>query len=249
MSKNIEIRLVLIILLLPMIQFAQNKEISLQVFGGSAFPLGDFGNKISYPTEITRRSGFDFGSSTGLATTGYAAGIELTLPVLTDGLGWQTSAKFILSPTDKNTIEEEFSRDPKVNGTLTFETGNWINIPLFTGFSYGIKLSDQFNLFCHIQAGINITKQAYRKAVYTGTVVENTEYNSMTDFGLETGLSIEFNDHYVISVRYLDLGRPRYEGQRYLNEKLFTEIPLRNFTIEAEEKPVTILLLTLGFKL
>ena len=36
--------------------------------------------------------------------------------------------------------------DPKVNGNLEFETGNWINIPIFSGFSYGISIIDQIKL-------------------------------------------------------------------------------------------------------
>lgn len=248
MLKKTGMRLVLVFFLMPFLQFAQNKEISLQFFGGGAIPLGEFGDKISKPIEITLRSGFDYGKSTGLAATGFTTGIELSLPVLTDGLAWQISTKFILSPTDKETIEKEFSSDPKVKGTLEFETGSWINIPLFTGFSYGIHLFDQFNLYYHLQAGINLTKQADRKATYLGTVVENTEYNLMTDFGFETGLSVEFKDTYIISVKYLDLGKPRYEGTRYLNEKLFTEIPVRDYVIQAEEKPVALFLLTLGYK-
>lgn len=241
-------KIIAIFLSLTAMQFAQHKSMSFQVFGGASLSSGDFGSKINHPIEITSRHGFDFGPSTGLASTGFAAGAELSIPVLFNGFAWQLSTKLIINPTDKESIEEEFGKDPKINGSLVFETGTWINIPIFAGLSYGINLIDDVNLLCHLQAGINLTQQAFRKATYSETLVEEVNYKMMTDFGLEAGFSIEFQETYQLSFRYLDLGSPRYEGTRYLNEKLFPDIPVRDFVIEAEEKPVSLFLLTLGYK-
>lgn len=238
-----------LLIILQMSLFAQNKEFKLQAFAGGAFPTSNFGLKIDQPIEITRRAGFNYGENVGLASTGFLAGTELTIPVLTNGLGWQISAKFILNPTDKSTIEKAFRLDPKVVGELNFETGDWINIPVFSGFSYGLNIFDQINIYLHLQAGLNFSKQPYRKATLEGTVVEKTEFDMMADFGLEFGIGIDYLEKYFISFRYLDLSAPRYEGRMTLNELLFTEIVQRDYIIDAEEKSVSMFYLIFGISL
>jgi hypothetical protein len=236
-------------IVLPLSLFAQNKVLNLQVFGGYSIPTSNFALKIDRPIYITRRAGFDYGDDVGLASNGFLVGTELTIPILTDGLGWQLSAKVIVNPTDNSVIENEFNLDPKVSGNLEFETGNWINIPIFSGFSYGINIVDQMNIYLHLQAGLNVTKQPYRKATLDGTVVENTEFNWLTDFGFETGISIDYSEKYCISFRYLNLFAPRYEGQQTLNELLFTDIVQRENVIDAEEKSIALFYITFGIKI
>jgi len=249
MQKQLRTGSVIFFLLMTTIMYGQNKEITLQFFGGASIGVGEFAKKIGSPIEITRRSGFAYGPEVGLAATGFAFGAEITFPILVEGLGWQLSTKAIINPTNKEEIESRFNEDPLVLKALTFETGSWINIPIFSGFSYGIKVADDLNVYAHLQAGINFTQQASRKATYDGTVVEDTKYRMMPDFGMEAGISLELFDNYVLSARYLNLGSPRYEGTRTLNEKLFTEIPQREFKIEAEEKPVSMMLITIGIKI
>ena len=249
MKKHFRNSLLVLLIMLPVSLFAQNKEFNLQIFGGVSIPISNFALKIDYPIDITRRAGFDYGDDVGLASNGFLVGTELTIPVLTDGLGWQISAKFISNPTDKSTIETEFRLDPKVNGNLEFETGSWTNIPIFSGFSYGVAIADQLNIYLHLQAGLNFTKQALRKATIDGTVVENTEFKMMADFGFETGISIDYLEKFCISFRYLNLGAPRYEGHRTLNELLFKNIVQREYVIDAEEKSVALFYLTFGIKI
>lgn len=246
MKKYYWNKLLSLFIILPMSLFGQNKEFKILPFLGSSFPTSNFGLKIEQPIEITRRAGFDYGSDVGLAATGFLVGTEVTIPVLTDGLGWQISAKCIINPTDKSAIENAFKLDPKVVGDLKFETGNWINIPIFSGFSYGISLIDQINFYLHLQAGLNFSKQPFRKATLDGTVVENTEFDMMADFGYEVGISVDYLEKYSFSFRYLDLSAPRYEGHMTLNELLFTEIVQREYVIDAEEKSVSMFYLIFG---
>ena len=239
----------LLFIILPGVLIAQNQTMNLQVFAGGSLPTGNFVHKIEYPTDITRKLGFDYGQDAGLASTGFTFGLEFTTPVLIDGLGWQLSMKYINNPTDKSTIESEFNMYPEVTGELVFETGNWINIPLFSGFSYGLNVYDLFNVYLHLQAGLNFTKRPSFKATLDGEVVENTEFRTMTDFGLETGISLEFRDSYVLSFRYHNLGSPRYEGNRTLSEVLFPEITRRDFDINGEARSVELILVTVGIKI
>ncbi len=227
----------------------QNKELIFHFFGGVSSPTGNFGKKIGNSAMITRRTGFDYGGNVGLASTGFVVGAEFTRPVLVKGLGWQISSKFIYNPTDKSSVENKFDADPRVTGALEFETGHWINIPVFSGFSYGIKLFNRFNMYYYVQAGLNFTQQASRKATLNGSVIENTTFRTMTNYGFETGIGFDFLETYSLSVRYLDLGTPRYEGKRTLNESFFTEIVKRDYNIIGEEKSVTLFLITLGIKI
>ena len=250
MIKQNRCALIVFFILLPFaFALGQNKELIFHFFGGVSSPTGNFGKKIGSTAMITRRAGFDYGGNVGLASTGFVVGAEITRPVLVEGLGWQISSKIIYNPTNKSSVENEFGADPRVKGALEFETGNWINIPVFSGFSYGIKLFNRLNVYYHIQAGLNFTRQASRKATLNGSVIENTRFRTMTNYGFETGIGFDFMETYSLSVRYLDLGTPRHEGNRTLNESFFTEIVKRESHIIGEEKSVTLFLITLGIKI
>lgn len=248
MLKQLKFPTIILFLFVSFSMFGQNKEMTVHLYGGLSAGLGDFAKKIGDRIEVTRISGLAFGKEIGLASTGFVLGTEITFPVLFEGFGWQLSIKSVVNPTSKDEIEASFNKDKLVVKQLSIETGDWINIPMFTGFNYGYKINEAINIYGHLQAGLNLTQQAQRKVTFDGTVVEDTEYRMMIDFGLETGISLELFDKYVLSARYLNLGSPRYEGTRKLNEKLFTEIPKRDFIIEAEEKPVSMLLIALGIK-
>ncbi|MBK8946347.1 MAG: hypothetical protein IPM32_13910 [Ignavibacteriae bacterium] len=242
------LKTIIIIIVFTFDFIAQNSETKIQVYGIGSIPIGPYGETIGSSIELTRKSGLDYGSDVGLAIFGYGIGAEISSPVLIDGLAWQFGTKFLLNPTDNSDVTEAFSSDVRILNDLVLKTGNWINIPIVSGFSYGINLFSKFNFYLQLQAGINISDQPERKATYQNVIVEEVKYNTLVDFAFETAISIDYDEFYTLSVRYINLNSPRYEGTRYLNEKLFPEISTRNFIIAAEEKPVEMLLFTFGLK-
>jgi hypothetical protein len=242
-------KILTLFILLPIFVFSQNNEQSVYVYGIGAIPLSDFSDNIGESIEKTRRNGFDYGEFTGLAKFGYGIGTDFTVPVLVEGLGWQLSAKLIFNPTDKTELEKEFTSGwGGDTNKVTFDVGAWINIPLFTGFSYGYKLSDFLNVYANLQAGLNLTQQPTREVFVNGERAEKAEFDLIPDFGLEAGIGFEILDSYLLSLRYLNLSNPRYPGTRTLNENYFS-IPRRELDIDSDEKPISMLLITLGVKL
>jgi hypothetical protein len=229
--------------------FAQNSNMNFQVFGLGSIPVDEFNKKIGSSIEITKKNGFDYGSNVGLAKFGYGIGVELSIPVLVSGLAWQFSTLYLLNSTDNSQITYEFNNDEKIIEKLEFEIGNWSNLPFTTGFSYGLNLISKINIYLHLQAGINYSSQPDRKVFYDDILVESVKYNDLIDFAFQPGISIDYNEFYSISFRYLNLNSPRFEGKRYINELLFPEISTRDYKIAAEEKSIEMFLITLGIKL
>ena len=228
---------------------AQNSNLNVQIFGIGSIPIGEFNKKIGSSYEITRKSGFDYGTNIGLADIGYGIGTELNIPVLINGLAWQFSTKLLFNPTDNSKITEAFNNDERIIDELIFDTGNWLNVPIMSGFSYGLKLFTGINFYVQLQAGINISHQPERKATYQNVLVEEVKYNDLVDFAIEPAISFDYNEIYTLSLRYINLNSPRFEGTRYINEKLFPEISTRDYKIAAEEKSIEMLLITFGIKL
>jgi hypothetical protein len=82
-----------------------------------------------------------------------------------------------------------------------------------------------------------------------GIIAEETSFNMSPDFGYELGFGVELLKTYNIGVRYLNLGAPRYEGTRRLNERFFPLIPKREMYISGDSRPVSMIVLFLGYTL
>ena len=243
-------KVIFVTLLLPMFILAQNTETSVYVYGIGCIPQGNYGDNLGNNPQKTRRQGFDLGDKIGLAKFGYGVGTDCIIPVLVDGMGWQLSAKVIINPTDAHAAENAFTSGYGGDSVIvTMDIGNWFNIPIFTGINYGYKLNDFLNVYAHVQAGINLTKQPTREVFVDGISAERIEFELTPDFGFETGLSFEILKSYIISARYLNLGNPHYDGTRTLNENIFTSIPERVFPVYADEREISMFLITLGIKL
>ena len=176
-------------------------------------------------------------------------GAELSQNVLNENLNWVISAKVMINSTDNSEVESFFQNVLKDSADITFENGSWINIPVFTGFSYFVNLSENSRLSATIQAGINITRQPYRKAFVDGEVVEETTFRFTPDFGFELGVGFELKRKYSLGIRYINLSAPRYEGTRTLNEAFFTSIPKRTMNVDGDERPISMVLVYLGYTL
>lgn len=249
MKQRIVYNLVLILMVLSVSLAAQDKDISWIILGGGIFPAGPFSEKIGDDPRITRRFGFDYGEEAGLAGSGLGLGIEFNQKVFMDNLHWVISTKFLLNTVDNKEIESFFQEELTDSVDIAFENGIWMNLPIFTGFSYFLKLSEGIRVYGTLQCGLNISQQPYRKAIVDGEVAEETTFRITPDFGFETGLGFEFNKKYHIGVRYLNLSAPRYEGTRKLDESFFTSIPKREMNVDGDERPVSMILVYLGYTL
>jgi len=248
MKQLIVLNLLLLLIFPELNLLAQDEDISFTFFGHYNVPTSRFSEKIGADPKITRRFGFDFGEKAGLANPGYGLGVEMAKPIFIDNLAWVISSKLIVNPVDVSEINSFFKDELGDTIGISFENGNWLNIPIFTGFSYGYDFTKNFSLCGTVQCGINITQQASRKAVVEGNVVENTTFKITPDFGFEAGIGFELFKKYNLGVRYLNLGSPRYEGTRKLNEKFFTSIPKREMNVDGDERPISMVLIMLGYK-
>jgi hypothetical protein len=219
---------------------AQSDKVSFLVYGNMTVPTGAFGKKIGTGAEITRRFGLNIGDDVGLANWGLGIGVEMSNTVFDTDASWVLSARYLLNSTEDSEITSFFRNELDDSVSIAFENGSWANIPIFTGMKYS------FDVYGIAQAGINITRQAPRKAIIAGIVVEETTFKFRADFGFEVGVGVQYMERYNIGVRYLNLGTPRYEGIRKMNESFFTTIPRREMTIDGDARSISMVLIVIG---
>ena len=228
---------------------AQDQTFVVTVYGSLLMPLGQFAEQIGTTADLTRRLGFDYGEKVGLAKTGFGGGVEVSTKVHGNHVSWILSGKFLSSPTDVSGITSKFKHDFGDSLDVSFNNGSWTNIPIFTGFKFDYDLVEGISLYGTIQGGVNVTQQAPRKAYVEKTVVEETNFKFMADFGFEAGVGVELLKRFNVGVRYLNLGSPRYEGTRKLNVTYFPAVPRREMSIDGDERPVSMVIVVLGFQL
>jgi hypothetical protein len=228
---------------------AGDEHVTVTVFGGSVHPLASFGSKLGDVPAITRRSGFDIGSDAGLAGTGWFAGVEFRNTVLLPEFSWVISARVLTNSSDAGSVSGYFGQ--ALGDTIGFsaDIGRWWNIPMMSGFAYTLPVADDITISAVAQAGINISRQPARKFYVKDLLVEETSFNFMSDFGFEIGAGIELSDRYSFSVRYMNLGAPRYDGSRRLNEKYFAQIARRVTYIQGDERSISMVTLLLGIRI
>ncbi|MGD8782621.1 MAG: hypothetical protein PVH88_27150 [Ignavibacteria bacterium] len=240
--------------------YAQNESASLLIKGSLSMPMGDYGESIGEEIYITRRSGFDFGDDVGLARPGAVFSLEIISPInKIKGLGWLVSGRVIINPTEDEELQDRFQNLIKGTGrdtvTFSFEIGNWVHIPLMTGFSYGINVAKDVSTYLTLQGGINISQQPSRKvdAYYIESgiteTIEDTEFDVAISYGFSAGVELEFFDKYNISFQYINLGKPEYKGTRTLDPSFFNEIFDIKTNILGDKKSVNMLLLSVGYRI
>mgnify|MGYP000872186478 CR=1 FL=1 len=228
---------------------AQNEKASVTVSIAALNPVGGFSERIGDDAKTTRRSGFQIGKNAGLAATGAGIGIEFNQPISNNRISWLLSGRLLINPTDVTEISEFFQDELGDSIAVSFENGAWINIPLFTGFAYKIPLTSSWALESSVQAGVNITRQASRKAIVAGRTVEKTRFFFTPDFGVEAGLAVEWRQKIRLGVQYLNLASPRYEGIRKLDAGYYTTIPKLEMNVDGDERPVSMLVFSWGYRL
>ena len=239
----------LALFLLSSALLAQERVPTVAVFGSYLTPLGKYGVKVGENAGVTRRFGFDVGEEAGLSGPGVGFGLEFRTPVLAEGLEWIISLQGLTNPVKTMDVTQVFREQLGDSVNLLLDTGSWFHIPLFTGLTYSVGLGENARLLTTLQAGVNVTREAPRTVKVNGVVVEETSFRFMPDFGFEAGIGIALFGSYELMVRYLDLGTPRYEGTRVLNEHFFTTIPRRENAISGDSRPVKVFLISVGYTL
>lgn len=248
--KHLLVVLMVMVAVLPVPGRAQEEAVpSFTLYGSAVLPVGTYRASLGANPGVTRRFGFTIGEDAGLATVGAGVGCDLRLPVLTRGLDWVVSLQGLINGMRTEDALELFRDDLDDTVAIGMSTGAWIHIPLFTGLTYGLDLGAGMRLDVTAQGGIHVTRQASRTVTVNGTVVEETSFRFMPDFGYQLGAGIAFTGGYQIQLRYVDLGTPRYEGTQVLNEKYFTSIPRKENAINGDPRRVAMLLIALGYTL
>jgi hypothetical protein len=248
--------------------FAQKEELGLHFFGSASLPSGDFGKEEDNFTRVTRITGFKSGDKIGLATMGVGVGAELIAPVWFSGLKWVLSTRILINGVNDESVKSVYRSqfvgdtviykyEKKAVNSISFELGQWINIPILTGFRYEYHFSSKYTVYGIIQAGMNLSKAPSQKATVVlmgldGTKesfnAEDTEYEFARDFGFEIGVGFVLNQRYNLGFRYLALNTPRFDGTRNLAVQVFPEIFSLENTITGEDRSVSMFVVSLGIQ-
>jgi len=180
---------------------------------------------------------------------GFGFGAEVRTPVLAPNFFWVINVQCLVHSTNTTDIQSMIADRIGGGATVDFEMGNWLNIPVFTGLAYSHPLSESAKAYGTVQAGLDITRAPYRKVSVNGALVEDTDFKLMPAFGYSLGIGLELMDRFDISVRYLDFGSLQYEGTRRLNPAYFTTVPRLEMDIPGDERPVSTMLLMVGYRL
>lgn len=227
--------------------YSQDDKVSLLIAGFGSLPQGDYGKSLGEDAKPTRRFGFDFGEHVGLAKPGVGLGGELNTQLLTDGLGWIVSVRYLLNSTDPSAVQREFNHQMGDSMNVIAETGTWHHIPVLTGFRYSLNVTQKLAVTAMIQGGINISQAPSRKVIVDGIIAEETSLKTARDFGYEFGIGLEWADKWNLEVSYADFGVPRYEGTRKLSEIVLPGIAARTNAVLGEERSISMILVRLGY--
>lgn len=264
--KRIGLTLAVLVFLLGGIMYGQvTDDLSVHLYGTLSQPTGDFGKEKGENAFPTRRFGFSIGDEVGLATTGFGGGAELSSSVWFEGLQWIFSMNALTNPVDKSALEPIYSdmlTDTSRTVSVALEFGQWINIPILSGFRYDYELSSGLTVYGLIQGGMNFSRRPSQKAIVDITptegsqvkaqedlVAEDTKYDFARDFGFGAGAGLVINNRFNVGVRYFQLNHPKYEGTRQLSEKVFPDIFKRENEILGEERSISMLVVTLGIRM
>ncbi|HPN36694.1 MAG TPA: hypothetical protein PK843_19490 [bacterium] len=228
---------------------AQQGDLSLHLFASVSQPSGDFGKDIGPNAGATRRNGYYVGDRVGLAQTGYGMGAELITPVWFKGMNWLFSVKGLVNGVDSRAVTSDFAHHLGDSLNPVMDFGSWYNIPIMTGFRYNYYFSHQIAIFGLVQAGINLAKAPAKKITVGSIVGEDTKFEFARDFGYEIGLGLLWNQTYNLCFRYLQLSKPRFDGDQRLSELVFPHIYDRNKALLGEERSISMFVVTLGVQL
>jgi hypothetical protein len=168
---------------LPFVALSQDADDVIppfSIFGGVAVPVGDFGNK-----SISN-------ANSGLATTGFALGMEVTAPI----------DKMVHLPTTFIYISNPM--DNQLTKTTDVEFGSYSNIFVVSGIQLISRSSTKTELFLALQGGILFSTLP---SMYHGAQTIKGSSGQSFAYSIEAGLI--FNNNIKLEGR-LAGGKPEF---------------------------------------
>ncbi len=241
--------IILLLLLFANILIAQQTEVSVHLFGGVSVPNGEFAETINNTTGITQRFGLNVGDDIGLARTGFGLGGELNTPVWVEGLFWTFSTSFFINGVDGSTVQSEFRSQWGDSVAVDLKFGTWLNVPVLTGFRYDLHIAGKMIVYGIGQIGVNVSNPPSMTATVDGNEIQKVNYTWARDLSYQLGIGFVYNQTYSLSIRYTDLGSPRFNGTKNITELAFPAIYQRVHDIIGEQRSVSMFIITLGMQL
>lgn len=236
----------LFLLMIPGTGWAQNDVGRFHVLGIGSLPLNGFGKKLGNHAQLTRRQGFDIGEGASLATPGFGLEAEYISVTGINGLGWVLNATFLINGVDGSEVASAFKRMYRDTMQVEFHSGNWVNIPIMTGFHYEVSVSEIISVYGTVQAGLNLVRAPSKRVVVSGVEAEKSNFDVSTHFAVGVGAGLVFNRTLHLELKFLDSGSPGFDGTRVLSKSVFPEIYEETTAILGERRPVSMFLLAVG---
>lgn len=182
---------VFMLLGIPLTASAQIPGMGVNVFGGVAVPMGDFGDD----SESDEDAGF--------AKLGFTVGADLIKELGGAPIAWITSISVATHGVDLDA--DDF-------GATDADIGRYWLVPIMTGIGYNVPLGPGTLLTPMAQVGLNFIVGPSGTLDFGGEEFEE-EYGMATTFGFGVGGILSFGNMSV-SARYLSLGTADREVER-----------------------------------
>lgn len=192
----------------------------LTAYGGAALPTGPFAGSDS--------------EDAGLATSGYAFGLDLGIPLArVPGLSVHSTLGAVTFGVEENVFDDTFGTGFDV------DVGRYWGGLALSGLRYGGPAAPGLTLHATGQAGLVMFRAPDAVVSVAGQRAEMVSYWEPV-LGACLGAGARLGGRVDLDARYFTLGRPSLEGQLRMSG-------LPNQDIEAEQ-PVAWLQLTLGLR-
>jgi hypothetical protein len=228
--------------------FSQSKT-QLRFYGTASLPVGGFGKNLGVHPEETRRNGFDVGEGAGFAATGLGIASEFSFPAGIENADWVTGISVVMNGTDDKQLTKTFQQMLN-DDSVQFDFGNWIQMPVMTGFKYMLPLGETIGVYGMIQFGIDFIFAPTRKAIVEGVTVDERKYVFEWEIGYGLGMGIDYNGEVDLGIRFFDFGKPPFDSERTLSHDYFGSA--YNYTgkdiVLGQEIPVSFVTVMLGYR-
>jgi hypothetical protein len=196
------------------------------VFGGAAFPLGDFSSTTA--------------NDAGFANTKYCAMIEADKNISED-VYWASSISFAVNGFDKNSLQSSLGNYLAVliGNNMGFESnvwsGHYTTTWIMTGFGFEVPFSPTIKIYSVEQIGLLIS---------TFPDISFVNYNTTGTLTTTTGTAFATELGVGVIIHNINLGLRYYTGEPYYKQTLAFAGSTENVR---EDFPVTILQFIIGY--
>lgn len=208
--------------------------IFLVVTSGTLLAQNDFGVNVGVALPVNQ-----FGKSDGeLGSGGAEAGLNLSLVhryhILADHLSWRSGLGLTINSVSEMRISS-FERlfDSESNDRAS----DYFIVPLETGLETSMPFSD--NVIMNISVGLSYTY--LQLSTWEVDASKRVEFDPAFEFGYNAGLEFELYKHFLLGVRYYDLGDYQIDTSAFG----FPNVEESQFTLNQRVRQVTI---SLGYR-